>query len=260
MSQSFIPPLLSAEEPPAVAVETPQGAAPFLLLCDHAGQAIPRRLGGLGLPPGEIDRHIGWDIGALSVSRHLSRHLDATLIHQRYSRLVIDCNRAPGIASSIPQLSELTPIPGNIGIDAEHALAREREIFLPYHRAIDDHLGERHMRQRPTAIIAMHSFTPVFKGDARPWPVGLLFNRQPEFAHLLAELLREEGDLQVGVNQPYAMTDATDYTLPVHAERRGLPYVGIEIRQDLIADERGQQAWAKRLARLLPQAWLRWQI
>ncbi|MBH3002923.1 N-formylglutamate amidohydrolase [Serratia nevei] len=195
MPHSFIPPLLSADEPSAAAVEIPHGKAPFLLLCDHAGKAIPQSLGDLGLPPGEIERHIGWDIGALSVSRHLSRQLDATLIHQRYSRLVIDCNRAPGIASSIPHLSELTPIPGNIGIDAEHALARE-----------------------------------------------------------------QEGDLQVGINEPYAMTDATDYTLPVHAERRGLPYVGIEIRQDLIADERGQQAWAKRFARLLPQAWQRWQI
>ncbi|CAI0896688.1 N-formylglutamate amidohydrolase [Serratia entomophila] len=260
MPQSFIPPLLFADEPPAAVIETPQGAAPFVLLCDHAGQAIPRRLGDLGLPSGEIDRHIGWDIGALSVSRLLSRHLDATLIHQRYSRLVIDCNRTPGIASSIPHLSELTSIPGNIDIEAEQALAREREIFLPYHRAIDSHLGERQMRARPTAIVAMHSFTPVFKGDARPWPVGLLFNRHPAFAHLLAELLQEEGDLQVGINQPYAMTDATDYTLPVHAERRELPYVGIEIRQDLIADEQGQQAWAKRLARLLPQAWRRWQI
>ncbi|BEO61494.1 N-formylglutamate amidohydrolase [Serratia marcescens] len=260
MPHSFIPSLLSADEPPAVAIETPRGGAPFLLLCDHAGKAIPQSLGDLGLPPGEIERHIGWDIGALSVSCHLSRQLDATLIHQRYSRLVIDCNRAPGIASSIPHLSELTPIPGNIGIDAEHALAREREVFLPYHRAIDDHLGQRRLRELPTAVIAMHSFTPVFKGESRPWQVGLLFNRYPEFAHLLAELLREEGDLQVGINQPYAMTDATDYTLPVHAERRGLPYVGIEIRQDLIADEQGQQAWAKRFARLLPQAWQRWQI
>lgn len=100
------------------------------------------------------------------MSRHLSRQLDATLIHQRYSRLVIDCNRAPGIASSIPHLSELTPIPGNIGIDAEHALAREREVFLPYHHAIDDHLGQRQLRELPTAVIAMHSFTPVFKGIA----------------------------------------------------------------------------------------------
>lgn len=260
MPHSFIPPLLSADEPPAAAVENQRGKAPFLLLCDHAGKAIPQSLGDLGLPPGEIERHIGWDIGALGVSRHLSRQLDATLIHQRYSRLVIDCNRAPGIASSIPHLSELTPIPGNIGINAEHALAREREVFLPYHHAIDEHLGQRQLRELPTAVIAMHSFTPVFKGQSRPWQVGLLFNRYPEFALLLAELLREEGDLQVGINEPYAMTDATDYTLPVHAERRGLPYVGIEIRQDLVADERGQQAWAKRFARLLPQAWQRWQI
>lgn len=260
MPQSFVPSLLTVDDPAAVAVETTKGVAPFLLLCDHAGQAIPQRLGDLGLPPGEIDRHIGWDIGALNVSRHLSRQLDTTLIHQRYSRLVIDCNRTPGIASSIPQVSELTPIPGNVGIQAEQTLAREHEIFLPYHRTIADTLDARQRAGLPTAIIAMHSFTPVFKGNARPWQVGLLFNRQPEFALLLAELLREEGDLDVGVNEPYAMTDATDYTLPVHAERRQLPYVGIEIRQDLIADQQGQQDWAKRFARLLPQAWYRWQI
>ncbi|CAI0877260.1 Predicted N-formylglutamate amidohydrolase [Serratia liquefaciens] len=260
MPQPFAQFLLSAEDPAAVAIETPKGLAPFLLLCDHAGQAIPQQLGDLGLPPGEIDRHIGWDIGALNVSRHLSRQLDAPLIHQRYSRLVIDCNRTPGIPSSIPELSELTPIPGNVGIAAEQALAREHEIFLPYHQAITDSLDARQRSGLPTAIVAMHSFTPVFKGNARPWQVGLLFNRQPEFALLLAELLREEGDLQVGINEPYAMTDATDYTLPVHAERRQLPYVGIEIRQDLLADQQGQQAWAERFARLLPQAWHRWQI
>lgn len=260
MPQSFVPSLLTLDDPAAVAVETAKGIAPFLLLCDHAGQAIPQRLGDLGLPAGEIDRHIGWDIGALGVSRHLSRQLDTTLIHQRYSRLVIDCNRTPGIASSIPQVSELTPIPGNVGIPAEQSLAREHEIFLPYHRTIADTLDERQRAGLPTAVIAMHSFTPVFKGSTRPWQVGLLFNRHPEFALLLAELLREEGDLDVGINEPYAMTDATDYTLPVHAERRQLPYVGIEIRQDLIADQQGQQNWAKRFARLLPQAWHRWQI
>ncbi len=168
MPHSFIPPLLSADEPSAAAVEIPHGKAPFLLLCDHAGKTIPQSLGDLGLPPGEIERHIGWDIGALSVSRHLSRQLDATLIHQRYSRLVIDCNRAPGIASSIPHLSELTPIPGNIGIDAEHgAGARARGVFAvsPRHRRS---FGQRQLRELPTAVIAMHSFTPVFKGNRAP--------------------------------------------------------------------------------------------
>lgn len=259
MSTPFVPPLLSPADLAPAVIETPQGESPFLLLCDHAGQAIPACLGDLGLPPGEIDRHIGWDIGALAVSRRLSQELYATLIHQHYSRLVIDCNRTPGIASSIPTLSELTPIPGNVDIGAAQALAREQEIFQPYHRMIDEVLTTRQLRQRPTVIIAMHSFTPVFKGVSRPWQVGLLFNRQPEFALLLAELLREEGDLQVGLNEPYAMTDATDYTLPVHASGRQLPYVGVEIRQDLLANSAGQQAWAARFVRLLTQAWQRWQ-
>ncbi|OMQ27004.1 N-formylglutamate amidohydrolase [Serratia oryzae] len=260
MFHPYPPSLLAAHEPAAVTVERPQGISPFLLLCDHAGQAIPQRLGDLGLASGEIDRHIGWDIGALNVSQHLGQHLDATLIHQHYSRLVIDCNRTPGVVTSIPLISELTAIPGNHGITAAEMGAREQEIFQPYHQAIAHTLNNRLAQDRPCALIAMHSFTPVFKGEARPWQVGLLFNRQPKFALLLAELLREEGGLQVGINQPYAMTDATDYTLPVHAERRALPYVGIEIRQDLIADAPGQQAWAARFARLLPQVWQRWEI
>jgi predicted N-formylglutamate amidohydrolase len=260
MYHPYTPTLLSADEPAAVSVELPQATSPFLLLCDHAGQAIPKRLGDLGLASGDIDRHIGWDIGALAVSRLLAQQLDATLIHQHYSRLVIDCNRTPGIASSIPPLSEVTPIPGNQGISAAEAGACEQEIFQPYHQAINHMLEDRRANNQPSAVIAMHSFTPVFKGDARPWQVGLLFNRHPQFALLLAELLRAEGDLQVGINEPYAMTDATDYTLPVHAERHELPYVGIEIRQDLIGDSAGQAAWAARLARLLPLLWQRWEI
>ena len=260
MFHPYTPTLLSADEPAAVSVELPQATSPFLLLCDHAGQAIPKRLGDLGLASGEIDRHIGWDIGALAVSRQLAQRLDATLIHQHYSRLVIDCNRTPGIASSIPSLSELTPIPGNQHISAAEAGAREQEVFQPYHQAITHTLATRRANNQPCAVIAMHSFTPVFKGDARPWQVGLLFNRHPQFAMLLAKLLREEGDLQVGINQPYAMTDETDYTLPIHAERQGLPYVGIEIRQDLIGNSAGQAAWAARLAGLLPLLWQRWEI
>ncbi|MFZ1874037.1 MAG: N-formylglutamate amidohydrolase [Chania sp.] len=260
MFPPYTPNLLAAHEPAAVTVERPQGTSPFLLLCDHAGQAIPQCLGDLGLASGDIDRHIGWDIGALSVSQLLAQHLDATLIHQHYSRLVIDCNRTPGGITSIPLISELTPIPANQGITAAEAGAREQEIFHPYHQTIDRTLIARQANGQSCAVIAIHSFTPVFKGESRPWQVGLLFNRYPKFARLLAELLREEGDLQVGINQPYAMTDVTDYTLPVHAERKALPYVGIEIRQDLIADVDGQKAWAARFARLLPQAWHRWGI
>ncbi|MFC0225937.1 N-formylglutamate amidohydrolase [Serratia aquatilis] len=259
MYHPYPPELLSADDPGAVTIELPQATSPYLILCDHAGQAIPKRLGDLGLAAGEIDRHIGWDIGALGLSRRLACQIEATLIHQHYSRLVIDCNRTPGSFSSIPLVSELTTIPGNHHLSAAEIGAREQEIFQPYHQAIEQTLLARREHGKPSAVIALHSFTPVFKGEARPWQVGLLFNRHPQFALILAELLREEGDLQVGINEPYAMTDATDYTLPIHAERHGLPYVGIEIRQDLISDSEGQAAWAERFARLLPLLWQRWE-
>ncbi|HEI8864956.1 N-formylglutamate amidohydrolase [Serratia sp. AKBS12] len=254
MTQACFPTILSADEPPPAAIVNQQGGSPFLLLCDHACNSLPHSLGDLGLPPGEIERHIGWDIGALGVSTHLSEYLDATLVHQRYSRLVIDCNRSPAVESSIPQISELTPVPGNMHLDPMDSLARQQTFFFPYHQAIEQVIDGRLARQQPTIVIAMHSFTPVYKGIPRKWQIGLLYNRQPVFAELLARVLHDEGNLLVGLNEPYIMTDDTDYTLPVHAEQRGLPYVGIEIRQDLIGDVYGQQAWAERLARLLPVA------
>ncbi|CQH21321.1 N-formylglutamate amidohydrolase [Yersinia enterocolitica] len=246
-------PLLRENEPPAAAIERAESRSPFILLADHAGQRIPAQLGDLGLPAGEIDRHIGWDIGSLATAQLLSQYLDATLIHQRYSRLVIDCNRTPGIASSIPELSENTRIPRNIGVTVEEAQARRAEVFQPYHDLIAQTLNQRRDSGQPGVIISMHSFTPSFKNISRPWQIGTLFHRNPEFALQLVSFLQQEDALNVGINEPYAMTDATDFTLPFHAEQRQLPYVGIEIRQDLITDENGQEEWARRLARLLPQ-------
>ncbi|MDA5489831.1 N-formylglutamate amidohydrolase [Yersinia kristensenii] len=253
MSNVTLVPLLRDGEPPAAAIERPESRSPFILLADHAGQRIPAQLGDLGLPSGEIDRHIGWDIGSLATAQLLSQYLDATLIHQRYSRLVIDCNRTPGIASSIPEISENTRIPRNIGVTEKEAQARRTEIFQPYHDLITQTLNQRQDSGQTSVIISMHSFTPSFKNISRPWQVGTLFNRNPEFSLQLIAFLQQEGALNVGVNQPYAMTDATDFTLPFHAEQRHLPYVGIEIRQDLITQPDGQEQWAKRLARLLPQ-------
>jgi predicted N-formylglutamate amidohydrolase len=106
-------------------------------------------------------------------------------------------------------------------------------------------------------LLAMHSFTPVFKDFVRPWHVGVLYNRDPRFGRIMRELLLAEGDLVVGDNEPYAISDETDYTIPVHGEKRGLAHVEFEIRQDLIAEPAGQRAWAERLARLLPLAYRR---
>jgi predicted N-formylglutamate amidohydrolase len=246
--------LLDADEPRPVIVENETGASPFVITCDHAGNRLPRRLGTLGLGAAELERHIAWDIGAAGVASRLAARIDAILIGQTYSRLVIDCNRAPYASSSIVALSEATPIPGNAGLSAAERDRRRRTVFDPYHARIAAVLDERRRTGQPTVLLALHSFTPVFLGASRPWQCGILYNRDPRFAHIVGKLLRARG-LVVGDNEPYAVSDATDYTIPVHGERRGLPHLELEIRQDLIAAADVQQAWAELLAVLLPEAW-----
>jgi predicted N-formylglutamate amidohydrolase len=247
--------LLDPGDPDPVTLDNEAGSADFFLTCDHAGRAIPRRLDRLGLPEHETWRHIAWDIGIGAVGKRLSQLLDAAVILQTYSRLVIDCNRDPEVASSIPEISETTEIPGNLGLTERGRTARINEIFRPYHDAIAAALDRRAAAGRASVLVALHSFTPVFKGVARPWHAAVLYNRDARLARPLFELLSAEDRLVVGDNEPYRVTDLTDYTVPVHGERRGLPYVEIEIRQDQIADPGGQAAWAERLARLLPAAY-----
>jgi predicted N-formylglutamate amidohydrolase len=237
-------------EPPVIE-RNPASASLFLLTCDHYGRAIPDALGDLGLPASELTRHIAWDIGIAGVAERVSDALGAHLIAQRYSRLVIDCNRPPEVASSIPVLSEATAIPGNEGISRADADARRRAIFAPYHHRIDEAIDARQARGGPTVLVSLHSFTPVYAGVARPWHIGTLYHHDTRLPPLLLKLLRAEGDLVVGDNQPYAVSDLTDFTIPVHGEKRGLMNSGVEIRQDLIGDESGQAQWAERLTRLL---------
>jgi predicted N-formylglutamate amidohydrolase len=242
--------LLGNEEVPPVYEDNALGRSPFLLTCDHYGRLIPRVLGDLGLPESELTRHIAWDIGIAGVAEALSKHLDAHLVAQRYSRLVIDCNRPPTAPSSIPIVSEATTISGNEGLAREAAETRRRQIFEPYHRRIDEVIDARIARGMPTVLVSLHSFTPVYAGIARPWHIGTLYHRDTMLPPRLLKLLRAEADLVVGDNEPYAVSDDTDYTIPVHGEARGLMNSGIEIRQDLIGDPSGQQQWAERLARI----------
>ena len=173
---------------------------------------------------------------------------------QPYSRLVIDCNRRPGSETSILAVSDGTTIPGNRQLSADDVAMRVREIFDPYHQKISSHLDGRRDAGRATILVSLHSFTPVYGDIPRPWHAGVLYNRNPDLALAMFKLLGAEGDIVVGDNEPYSITDETDYTIPVHGEQRGLPHLTLEIRQDLIADKAGQTAWAARLARLLPQA------
>jgi predicted N-formylglutamate amidohydrolase len=246
--------LLAPDEPSPVEVLHENGRSELLLSADHAGRIIPRSLGRLGLPASELDRHIAWDIGIAAVTERLSASLDATAVLQSYSRLVIDCNRNPDVASSIPEVSEATQIPGNLDLTQAQRETRRTAVFDPYHARIDALLDARQAAQRRTVYVAMHSFTPVFKGESRAMQVGVLYNRDAQLANIMLDLLRAEGDLVVGDNAPYAVSDATDYGVPVHAERRGLRHVEIEIRQDLIANAAGQTAWAARFDRLLRTA------
>ena len=244
-------PLLGEEDVPPVHEDNAAGGSPFLLTCDHYGRLIPRALGDLGLPAAELTRHIAWDIGIAGVAEALSKHLDAHLIAQRYSRLVIDCNRPPTAPSSIPRISEATTIAGNENLARDATLARRRAIFDPYHRRIGEVIEQRQREARPTVLVSLHSFTPVYASIARPWHVGTLYHRDTRLPPLLLKWLRGEPELVVGDNAPYAVSDETDYTIPVHGEARGLMNSGIEIRQDLIADPTGQREWAERLSRIL---------
>ena len=245
---------LDANDAPPFTVEHPDGSSPYVLTCDHASRRLPSRLDRLGLSEEALETHIAWDIGAAGVAHQLADALDAFLIMTNYSRLAIDCNRPPGSADSIVARSERTGIPGNRDVSDEEAEARATALFHPYHDRIRAELDARRERKRPAVLLALHSFTPAYHGVKRPWHAGLLYGRDSRLGRVLLELLRADPGLNIGDNEPYAVSDRTDYAIPVHGERRGVPNAGLEIRQDLIAAADGQATWAARLAPLLERA------
>jgi predicted N-formylglutamate amidohydrolase len=245
--------LLAEGEPDPFEVLEKGARSPFVVLCDHAGRRLPRTLGSLGLPDRELESHIAWDIGAGALARRLAAALDAWLILQNYSRLVIDCNRPLTSPDSIVQRSEDTVIPGNQGVSREQAELRARSIFEPYHGRIRGELDQRAAQGKASVLVFMHSFTPTFRGVARPWHAGVLYHKDVRLALWLLAALRRERELMIGDNQPYSASALTDYGIIEHGERRSLPHVEIEVRQDLLGDAHGQQIWAERLARLLKE-------
>ena len=232
----------------------PGAASPFLLLGDHAGRFVPSGLTDLGVPAPELKRHIAWDIGIADLGAFLSERLGATFIRQRYSRLVIDCNRDAGRADAIPGISDGVVIPGNAKLSPAQRQARVDEIAAPYHAAIAAELDARAARGLPTILVSLHSFTPTMNGFARPWRFGVLHAGDSAFSRAaLAVLQAEVGADLVGDNQPYRM-DEVDFTVPFHCRPRGLDYLELETRQDLLADAPGARQVADLLAGLLPRA------
>ncbi len=237
--------LLRANDPAPVTLRHGQAASPVLLLCEHAGRAVPEALNGLGLPDGAIDRHIGWDIGAEDLACRLADRLRCPLILQRYSRLVMDCNRPPGSEESIPEVSDSTRVPGNIGLSAADHAARRQAIFDPMNDAITAAF-EAHPRR---AVFSIHSFTPHFQGRARPWDAGFLVRRDMDTARrLINRMSADAPELTLALNEPYQIDDASDWFIPRHAEARGVRHSLIEVRNDHLADAAGVARWADLLA------------
>ncbi|KQS04999.1 N-formylglutamate amidohydrolase [Sphingomonas sp. Leaf357] len=250
--------LLGANDPSPVQVINPGGASPFLLIGDHAGKLVPESLAGLGLPPQELARHIGWDIGIGELGPMLAEALDAVFVRQTYSRLVIDCNRDPARADAMPEVSDLTVVPGNRDLDAAQRAARVAVIHTPYQEAIGAEIARRDAAGQGTILVALHSFTPMLRSAGqtvtRPWEIGVLHDGgDTAFAQALLAALRADDTLTVGDNEPYSM-DAIDYTVPRHAYPARRPYAEIEVRQDLIGTAAGCADWSARLAAVLRAA------
>jgi predicted N-formylglutamate amidohydrolase len=242
--------LLEGEESPLIVVNG-RGTSPYVLICEHAGNLLPRALGSMGLAEAEMQRHIAWDIGAENVARRLARLIDAPLALQRYSRLVYDCNRPPESPDAMPVMSELTAIPGNTGLSPADRMARVSGIYRPFHNGIAELLDRRACEGQRSLVVSIHSFTPVYKGKPRSVELGILHDRD---TRLSSKLIKSFPNIEARLNEPYGPKDGVMHTLNLHAAPRGLQHAMIEIRNDLIATDRGQDEWAQRLSVPLIQA------
>lgn len=246
---------MDGEAQKAVLVTNARGASPFVILCDHASNRIPERYGDLGLSASERLSHIAWDPGALAVSRVLSDLLDAPLVESTVSRLIIDCNRALDAPDLIWTLSERTRIAANENITAEERDYRIAQFHRPFHGAIDVLLEARRHAGVETIVVCMHSFTPVFLGKKRPWPIGVIHGRDERFTRAFRDAMAaERPELNIGWNEPYAALNGVTLTLEKHGDGRGLEATMIEIRNDEILSPEGVGQWAGLIARSLQHA------
>lgn len=244
MGQEF----LASPMPPVMTINA-GGGSPFVLVCDHASNRIPAPYRDLGLGPIDRLRHIAWDPGALAVSLQLVALLDAPLVYSTVSRLVVDCNRTPGVPDLVPEISETTTIPGNRGIDAYERARRVAAFHAPYHDAIAALLDRRAAMGLETILVAMHSFTPIYKGVARPWPIGFIHGVDTAYTRRVVDALKlVEPALNIGWNEPYAALNGVTFTLEHHGDGRGLESTMIEIRHDEILETEGVARWARLLA------------
>ena len=236
-------PLLGADEPAPVELLTVEPAMPALLVCDHAANRIPAVLGGLGVSAADLDTHFALDIGAADVTRHLSGRLGLPAVLTCYSRLVVDCNRALTDPTAFPHSQDHIPVPGNAELDHEARKLRADALYWPYHNEVRRQLVALEALTAAPALIAIHSFTPEWNGQQRPWQIGILWDKDPRLPVALLDNLRAHEGLVIGDNEPYSGKHPHDFTVDHHAEAEGLAHVSIEVRQDLIESPDGVAYW-----------------
>lgn len=225
-------------------------ACGWLIVCDHASNALPEEYGTLGLPPQQLERHIGYDIGAAGVTKELARITGAPALLANFSRILIDPNRGEDDPTLIMRLSDGAVVPGNADIGEAERARRIARYYAPYHQAIDDTIDAGIAAGRPPAILSIHTFTEKWRGAPRPWHAGVLWDKDPRLPVPLIRALQAEDGLVVGENVPYTGELKGD-CLYRHGTQRGLAHALVEIRQDLVREETGQHEWAHRLARIM---------
>ncbi|WP_267550119.1 N-formylglutamate amidohydrolase [Rhizobium rhizogenes] len=243
--------ILTKADGDCVAVERPHGSSAIFIICEHASRALPERFGDLGLSAEALSSHIAWDPGALAVAKKISSGLDATLVYQRFSRLIYDCNRPPESAGAMPETSEIYTIPGNQSLDEAGRQARTQGLYIPFHDRIRSLLKERAARGQKTVIVTIHSFTPVYNGKPRAVELGVLHDADRWLADRMLDAAAEAPLYQTERNQPYGPEDGVTHTLKLHGIANGLHNVMIEVRNDLIQDDVGQRVVADYLTGLL---------
>jgi predicted N-formylglutamate amidohydrolase len=244
-------PLIGRDDPPPFVILHEHGTAPALVVCDHASRAFPRGMNRLGLPELPSWQHIAWDIGAGELARGLAHALDAPAVLAGYTRLVVDCNRQPDDPEAFRQSSDGWFIPGNQTLSEYERRLRLACFFDPYHEAIAAMLAGFRARDVVPLVVSVHTFTPELGGVARPWHVGVLWDRDEANARRLMAGLESVEGLVVGDNEPYSGRHPSDYTIDHHAEQAGLPHVCIEVRQDQVESPAGVERWVRLLARLV---------
>lgn len=228
--------------------------SPIIIVCDHASNAMPKSVKNLGLDAKTRKMHIAWDPGTADIGKYLARVLKAPLQLANYSRLVVDLNRGESHEDCMRDMSDHVFIPGNSGMSVAEKKARLDALYWPYHGEITRQLDGVLKRGQVPLLVSIHSFTPEMDGKHRPWHIGVMWNQQDKLAkQLVKNLKRDNPALVIGENKPYSLKGAAGgkNTIARHAEGRGLPYIIVEFRQDLVSGKRDAEQWAELFLRSL---------